>query len=393
MTDSQPNHVQPVDLSNWRESPHNQWSFHNIDKILKTEVITKSKQPQELEGNLRSFSEFNLKLHNGDQPPLDIEGFLARSQSDGLLVLHHGKVVYERYPRQNTQASCHILMSVTKSVCGLIFGILADQGILSVDDPVDKYVPELRGTTYENVTIRMCLDMRSGLLYADGSPEYRAAAGWNPILQEQLDVQGEQQAYVPVADLRAFIAKVNPPRAPDDRFEYVSLNTDLLGWVAERAVADGRTFAQLVEQLIWQPMGAEHNALMTVDAAGGARVAGGLSASLRDLARLGQLVAESGKGVVPAAWIEDIFQGGDREAFARGSWASGVFEGKSYRSFWVSDSEHDTVVALGIFGQMLFVDRKNGIVMAKTASQEKAIDRSMTSLSWLAWKEIVRILS
>ncbi|KAF1826479.1 beta-lactamase/transpeptidase-like protein [Dissoconium aciculare CBS 342.82] len=370
MTDSQPNNVQPVDLSNWRESPHNQWSFHNIDKILKTEVITKSKQPQELEENLRSFSDFNLKLHNGDQPPLDIEGFLARSQSDGLLVLHHGKVVYERYPRQNTQASCHILMSVTKSVCGLIFGILADQGLLTVDDPVDKYVPELRGTTYENVTIRMCLDMRSGLLYADGSPEYRAAT-----------------------DLRAFIAKVNPPRAPDDRFEYVSLNTDLLGWVAERAVADGRTFTQLVEQLIWQPMGAEHNALMTVDAAGGARVAGGLSASLRDLARLGQLVAEGGKGFVPAVWIEDIFQGGDREAFARGSWASGVFEGKSYRSFWVSDSEHDTVVALGIFGQMLFVDRKNGIVMAKTASQEKAIDRSMTSLSWLAWKEIVRILS
>jgi CubicO group peptidase (beta-lactamase class C family) len=139
-------------------------------------------------------------------------------------------------------------------------------------------------------------------------------------------------------------------------------------------------------------MGAEQDALMTVDDAGHARAAGGLCADVLDLARLGLLVAEGGNGVVPAAWIEDMFHGGDKEAFARGSWSTGVFEGLAYRSFWVADEANDTVVAMGIFGQMLFVDRKNGIVMAKTASQEKGIDGKMTSLSWLAWREIRRVL-
>jgi CubicO group peptidase (beta-lactamase class C family) len=369
-----------ADISNWRDSPHNKWSFHNINKILKTQVIAKSQAPRSFAKRLWVFPEISIKLRSGDVPPLDMEAFLARSHTDGLVILHNGNIMFER--SLHGRASQHILMSMSKSVCGLIIGILADRGRLSVDDPVDKFVPEVRGTTYEGVTIRMCLDMRSGLQYADGTPEYRVAAGWNPAPPEESGIR----------DLHAFIARLNPPRAPDDRFEYLSLNTDLLGWVAERAAADGRNYAQLVEQLIWQPMGAEHDALMTVDDVGNARAAGGLCADVLDLARLGLLVAEGGNGVVPAAWIEDMFQGGDKEAFSRGSWSTGVFEGLAYRSFWVADEANDTVVAMGIFGQMLFVDRKNGIVMAKTASQEKGIDGKMTSLSWLAWREIRKVL-
>jgi CubicO group peptidase (beta-lactamase class C family) len=238
-----------ADLSNWRDSPQNKWSFVNVDKILSTDKIKKSdSQPSSLPSSPRQFDDFNLK-YNGQT--LDLPSFLTESQSDGLIILQHGRVLYENYLNDNTPHTPHILMSLTKSVVGLLVGILQDQGKLHVDDLVSKYIPEVSDSFYKDVTIRQAIDMRSGAKYLDATPAYRVAAGWNP--------QGDEEH----ADLHSFIANFEPERAEDDRFEYVSVNTDMIGWVVERA--GGKKIAELMSELLWQPMGAESDALMAVD--------------------------------------------------------------------------------------------------------------------------------
>jgi CubicO group peptidase (beta-lactamase class C family) len=177
-------------------------------------------------------------------------------------------------------------------------------------------------------------------------------------------------------------------------FEYVSVNTDLMGWIVERAA--GKKFAELVSEYIWQPMGAESDALITVDRLGNARTAGGMCATVRDIARMGQLMLEDDNGVVPADWIHDMLRNGSKDAFAAGAWKRGFeryFKTAAYRSYWITDSDTEVLMGLGIHGQMLFADRKNKIVMAKTSSQPDRIDFQKTGMHMGAFKEIQRILS
>lgn len=177
------------------------------------------------------------------------------------------------------------------------------------------------------------------------------------------------------------------------RFEYVSVNTDLMGWVIERIM--GKKLADVISELIWQPLGAESDAYITLDNAGNARPAGGMCATLRDIARIGQLVLHDDNGVVPASWIHDMLDSGSQEAFAAGPWSG--FErvlGKlAYRSYWLSNKQDQMLIGLGVHGQILIADRKNGIVMAKTSSQPTRTDFGKSALTILAFKEFQRLLS
>lgn len=158
----------------------------------------------------------------------------------------------------------------------------------------------------------------------------------------------------------------------------------------------GKKLADVISELIWQPMGAESDAYITLDRAGNARPAGGMCATLRDLARVGQLVLHDDNGIVPSSWTHDMLNNGSQEAFAGGSW-SGGFErvlGKlAYRSYWLSNKQDQILIGIGVHGQMVIADRKNGIVMAKTSSQPNRVDFGATALAILAFKEFQRVLT
>ena len=166
-----------------------------------------------------------------------------------------------------------------------------------------------------------------------------------------------------------------------------------MGWVLEKIT--GKKFADLVSELIWQPMGAESDAYITTDSAGNARPAGGMCATTRDIARVGQLVLDDGRGIVPADWIQDMLNNGSNEAFSAGAWTGyqRVLGRLAYRSYWVANSQDQLLMGLGVHGQMLFVDRINGIVMAKTSSQPERTDRNKSALTILAFKEFQRLLA
>ena len=197
---------------------------------------------------------------------------------------------------------------------------------------------------------------------------YRRAAGWNPLAPNERP-----------SDIRSFFQELKETDGPHGgRFWYVSPNTDLLGWIIERAT--GRRYADLLSEFLWQPMGAAESAYITVDRLGAPRAAGGMCATVRDLARVGQLLVEGGsyKGrqVVPAAWIDMIMNDGDADAWAAGNLAS-YYPGLPihYRAKWYVDRTAPRMLfCLGIHGQNLFVDIENEIVIAKFSSQAQPLD-------------------
>jgi CubicO group peptidase (beta-lactamase class C family) len=372
-----------ADLSNWLTFPHNRWAFTNIDKILKTATISKPDTSLPLPKTPTDFEAFSLE-HNGTN--LDLTSYISRTQTDGLIILQHGKILYEEYLNENSKDSKHIIMSLTKSITGLLVGILQAQGKLSVTDLVSKYVPEISGTVYKDKTIQECIDMRAGVVYVDGQTEYRAAAGWLPSEKSK-------------KTLREFLGEFTPQEVIDGRFEYVSTNTDLVGWVLERA--SGKTFAELVGEFLWVPMGAESDALVTVDSEGFARAAGGLVVTLRDLGRVAGLIVNDGRNaegetVVPAAYIRDILRGGSKEAWQRGNFAKdfdGYFDDMAYRAHCYVGEESETIMGFGVFGQVFIAERKTGVVLVSTRSQETPLDFDKIKMTLGAFKEIRRLLA
>jgi CubicO group peptidase (beta-lactamase class C family) len=369
-----------ANLSNWRTAPFSRWAFHNVRSIIPVaEIEAAPDSTLALPERPAALEAFALRLPNGSS--LDLDGFLKATATDGIVILHDGRIVFEVYDGGTTKETPHILMSATKSIVGLIAGILHHSGDLDVDALVSKYVPEVAATAYRGATIRNLLDMRTGVVLDEVQQRaYAAACNWDPVAQDPVAQDPVAQAEAPPG-LHAFFEHLAAvPRDHGGPFSYVSANTDLLGWAIERAT--GQTFADLVSTLLWKPMGAAEAACITVDRQGAPRCTGGVCATVRDFARVGQLMLAKGQRgsttIVPPAWIDDIAGNGDPKAWREGQWGesfAAISRKMRYRSGWyVVDEEPQILFAMGIHGQNLFVDAANRIVIAKFSSQNDPID-------------------
>jgi CubicO group peptidase (beta-lactamase class C family) len=369
-----------VTLGNWRKPPFNRWAFKHVREIVPSAEI--ASDPANIRPLPDEEEDLSALRVDWKGETLGLDAVQALTDTDGLVILRRGKIIHEFYGNDTTASTQHILMSVSKSILGLIAGILCERGILDTARPVTDLIPEVSGTAYAGATIRDLLDMRAGVLFdenylASAGPiiEYRKAQGWDPV------GVGEQPT-----DLRSFYAAMTEPDGThSDRFHYVSPNTDLLGWVIERTT--GERYADLVSDLLWKPMGAERDAYITVDRLGAPRCAGGFCATTRDLARLGLLIAEggahAGRQIVPSSWLADIETAGDAAAWSRGDFVS-YFPGLPihYRSKWyVLRGDAPMFFGVGVFGQNVFVDPKNSLVIAKFSSHAMPMDEERIALT------------
>jgi CubicO group peptidase (beta-lactamase class C family) len=351
-------------LANWRKAPYCHWAFHHVREIIPSAKI--SNDPTDV---------WELESGAIDTSSLGLDDAMVKTDSDAVVVLHKDKLVHETYRNGMTWQDPHILMSVSKSMLGLVAGTLVERGELAENDLVTKHVPELANTAYAGAKVRDLLDMRAGILFeedylATDGPiiDYRFAANWNPVPKD----------YV-ASDLRSFMSLLTRSDGPHGgRFHYVSPNTDLLAWVFERAT--GIRYAELVSERLWRPLGAEAAGYITVDRIGGARAAGGKCLLARDLARVGMMMANGGqrdgKQVVPASWLEDIIKNGDPQA-----WKDGDFYNKMgqreihYRSKWYIQRDSEPLIfGVGIHGQFLFVDPAKKLSVAWFASRNSPLD-------------------
>jgi CubicO group peptidase (beta-lactamase class C family) len=368
-----------VTLANWRTAPYNKWAFQHVREIVPSADIPNAPGDiWKLVSEPRDFSSFRFE-HGGNAYSLD--QFLDKTDTDGLVILHRGKVILERYGNGMTADTPHILMSVSKSLTAIVAGILTEQGKLDPERKVVSIIPELKDSVYSDATVRHVLDMRVGLDFdedylATSGPivEYRKSTNWNPL------GPGERPS-----DLRTYLAGLKERAGPDGGpFHYVSTNTDLLGWILERA--SGARFADLMSTLLWKPMGAQSSAYITVDRFGAPRCAGGICTTTRDLARVGQLIVQDGRRndrpIIPAGWIEDVLRGGDPKAWAAGDLIS-YFGDRTmhYRNKWYVLRDRDIALGLGVYGQNVFVDRTNELVVAKVSSQPPPLDKDLVDLT------------
>ena len=372
-----------VTLANWRTSPFNHWAFHHVREIVPSADIPNDPATAR-----------DLGAAPGDLSAVDIDEFFQATDTDGLVIVHRGRIVYERYANGMTPDHPHILMSVSKSLLGLLAGALIPRGDLEPDRRVTDVVPDVAGTAYEGATIRHLLDMRAGIAFDEdylatsgAIIAYRKAANWNP------PAPGDAPS-----DLRSFYRELTESSGRHGGpVHYVSPNTDLLGWVIERAT--GRRYADLMSELLWKPIGAAHSAYITVDRLGAPRCAGGVCATVGDLALVGQLLVQGGaRGsaqIVPESWIDDITRNGDRDAWAAGDLAA-YFPGLPlrYRSQWyVRDGAAPLVFGFGIHGQFLVVDRSREIVIAKVSSQALPTDPERIGMMMRAASRITDFLA
>jgi CubicO group peptidase (beta-lactamase class C family) len=366
MTGFPPKSEDQADLSNWRTAPYCHWAFHHVREIVPSAEI--ANDPENI-----------WPLQDGDPIQLaSLEALRTDTATDAVVLVQNDSLRYEAYANGMAAHDPHILMSVSKSMLGLLAGIAIENGALNEDDLITDHIPEVANTVFNGATVRDALDMRVGVEFdedytATSGPiiDYRYAANWNPVPE---GVKG--------GDLRSFMSKLTKTDGPHGgRFHYVSPNTDLLAWLLERAT--GTRYADLMANMLWKPLGAERSGYITVDPKGGARAAGGMCVAARDLARVGRLIYENGARdgaqIIPRAWLEDIWQAGDRAAWDTGDFAE-YFpnEERHYRSKWyVRHSNGPIMHGLGIHGQFLLIDPELKLSLAWLSSNHDPIEMGL----------------
>jgi CubicO group peptidase (beta-lactamase class C family) len=365
MKGSPPPKAKQVTKANWLGYPYIRWSFQHARELLPTKPIAHGPKAIPLPMEPKDLDKLTFEDDKGN--PVTFEAFLENTYTDGIVVLHKGKIIYERYLNGMTPETHHMFFSMSKSFVGLVTAILAAKGMLDEKALVSKYVPELATSAYGDATLRQVMDMRVGVkfleVYTDPKSDiskYVIAANWVP---RPPNYQGPTNLYA------ALVALKEREGPHGGNFGYKSANSDVLAWVASRT--SGKSLSQLVSELIWSKIGAENKAYYLVDPLDTEVAMGGLNASLRDVARLGQTMLQmgqwEGREVIPNSVVEDIMKGGDREAFAKGN--QPTRPGWSYRSqWWITHNQNGAYLAMGVFGQRLYVDPKAQMVVAKFGS-------------------------
>lgn len=311
---------------------------------------------------------------------------LAANYTDGILILHEGRIVQERYFGALREDGQHGAMSMTKSMTGLLAEILVAEGKLDDTAKVATIVPELEGSAFGDATVRQVMDMTTALDcsedYSDPKADvwiYNAAA--NP-LPKPAGYTGPRGYY-------EYLQTVAKEGTHGEAFGYKTINTDALGWILARTT--GMDLAALLSERIWKKIGAEQDGYLTVDALGTPFAGGGLSAGLRDPGRIGQLVLDggmwNGERIFPEAAVTGIRNGGDKAAFAKAGY--GTLEGGSYRGmWWIFHNDHGAFAALGVHGQTIYIDPAARMVIVRIASHPQAKNAYIDSTSLPAYQAV-----
>lgn len=352
--------VPTFDLDGWQDAPLNRWSFQHVDEFIPTRKIEPARSPHIWKVSLDpSLDELEIDCE-GEKVPLN--SLLDELYTDSFLVVKHGEIVMEKYFNGMRQESRHLLQSVSKSLLGILVGQLVEEGMIDLSLTLGHYLPELKNSGYFDATVRDALDMAVALKfseeYHDVDSEIQRmdrAAGWR-----------HRRVGDPIG-ISQFINTVRKNGKHGVQFQYCSANTDLLALLVSRVT--GHPYSQLLSERVWQPIGAGSSANITVDDVGDCVASGGISATTRDIALLGQLVLNKGlmEGVevVSPSWIEDTENGAPRHVASVG-YMQVLHPGGSYRNqWWITKGENQEIYGVGIYGQYLWVDPENETVIMK----------------------------
>ncbi len=371
--------------------PQTRWSYSNVRQLVPTTNVSRgigaaSILPRAERKDIDAVT-FQV-MGSGDT--MTWAQSLDANYTDGIVVLHKGNIVYERYFGALKPQGQHIAMSVTKSFFGTIGAMLVEQGVIDENALVSEYVPELKGTGFGDATMRQLLDMTTGIQYsenyADPKADIYSHVRAGSVIPRPPGYEGPQTFY-------EFLQTVKKEGEHGQAFAYKTVNSDALGWVIRRVT--GKSVGENLQERIWDKLGAEQDAYFTVDTVGNEFAGGGLNAGLRDMARFGEMMRldglYNGQQIVPKSVVDDIRQGGDKANFSKAGYKT--LPGWSYRDmWWVSHNEHGAYTARGVFGQTIYIDPKAEMVIARYASHPIAANAALDPTSLPAYHALAKHL-
>ncbi len=326
----------------------------------------------------------------GGGKPMTWKESLSANYTDGILILHKGRVVYEKYFGCLDEMGKHAAMSMTKSITGLLAEMLVVEGQLQDTVKVSSIIPELKDSAFGSATVRQVMDMTTALNYSEDYSDPKADI-WT--YSKAASPLPKPKGYEGPNGYLEYLRTVKQNGVHGEAFGYRTINTDALGWIISRVT--GKDLAHLLSERIWSRIGTEQDGYMTVDAKGTPFAGGGLSAGMRDLGRLGLLMLNGGKingqRLFPKEVIENIQSGGDKKAFAKAGY--NTLKGGSYRSmWWVFHNKHGAFAARGVHGQTIYVDPTAEMVIVRFASFPTAKNAKIDPTSLPAYQAVAKYL-
>ena len=350
-----------IHIGNWQANPQKIWSFQHTRELFPTRRLA----PR---GPVRALPRAPLALDQlqvgTPDAPQTWPQMLAATHTDAVLVLHRGRIVDERYFNGMKPESAHLMFSATKSMVGLMGATLVAEGKLDANARVATLLPELAGSAWADATVRQVLDMTDGVRFSENYTDpkadiyaYVGAMGWAPQYNNPANPTGILGMVGTLKGLH------DEPRG--SAFRYRSPATDVAAWLAARAA--GQSLTDWLQQRLWSRLGMEHEGNVMLDPQGTEVAFAGMSTSLRDLGRIGQMLLRRGRvgdaQVIPAAVVDELIRGGDTRAFEAAQMPHR--KGWSYRSqWWVNPQAPRSFAAMGAYGQRLYIYPEHKVVIA-----------------------------
>lgn len=371
--------------------PAIRWSVVHMREMLPTQNVSRgTESPSKLSYDLdKNIDELTFMPWNAKKK-MTWEESLWANYTDGMIIIHKGKVVYERYFSELTEHDVHAVMSLTKSFTGTLASILVAEGTLDENKLVTFYVPELKNSAYADATVRQVMDMTTALQYSEDYADpnadvWKFSNAGNPS-QKPADYKGPIGYY-------EYLETVKKEGTHGDVFGYKTVNADALGWIISKAT--NKSITELLSEKIWSKIGMEQDAYYQVDGKGIAFAGGGFNAGLRDLARFGELIRNkgmyNGKQIIPAKSVLDIEKGGDKSAFAKSDHPD--LKGWSYRNmWWMTENKDGAFAARGVHGQTIYINPAAEMVIVRMASHPIAGNAANDPTSLPAYQAVADYL-
>ena len=372
--------------------PALRYSVCHMRQFMPTSVVKAAKTKQyRFKEKYNNTIDAILFIPLNSSEPITWKESLSKNYTDGILILHKGKIVYEKYFGELKADGVHAAMSVSKTFTGTLGALLIEEGKLDKDKTGADYVPELKGSGFGDATIRQILDMTTGLNYSEDYSDPNAeiwafSAAGNPFSKHiVLDAPSNYYEYLETVEKQGEHGNI---------FAYKTINTDVLGWIISRVT--GKTIPELLSERVWKPLGTHIDGYYQIDGAGIAFAGGGFSANMRDMAMFGEMIRKMGKfnkqQILPVALVEDIMNEGSQEAFNKSVYAN-TLKNWSYRSmWWKTNNEHGAFAARGVHGQTIYIDPKAEMVIVRFASHPEAKNSKIDPTSLPAYQAVAEYL-
>ncbi len=377
--------------------PRLRWSVCHLREFLPTEEISRGTgapvplsypSPAEF-AELRAQIDALVFTPMNSDDEMTWEASLFANYTDGMLILHQGEVVYERYFGCLEEDGKHAIMSMTKSFTGLLAEIMVVEGDLDDTLLVRDIIPEIGESAFVTATVREVMDLTTGVQYSEDYSDpnadiwlYSAAASPLP----------KPEGYEGPDGYWEYLQQVPPDGEHGAEFHYKTINSDMLGWIISRV--SGQSVTELASDRLWRRMGVEQDAYQTVDGKGVPFAGGGITAGLRDFGRLGQVMLNGGEingtRLFPEEVVEKISAGGDRSKFGDGFPTVGA--GSYTSQWWVFHNSHGAYAARGVHGQTIYVDPTADMVLVRLSSFPQAQNGFIDPTSLPAYQAVAEFL-